>query len=244
MAKANSLIKVSMKLSSLTKFEKALWLVSMLVITVSFFFGIEKNPLTLVASLIGVTSLIFIAKGNVWGQILMIIFSAIYGYISYKTRYYGEMITYVGMTGPMAVMALITWLKNPFEGEENQVAVAEITPFKLIVTSILTIIVTTIFYFILKYFNTANLILSTLSVLTSFFAASLTFLRSPYYALGYAANDVVLIVLWVLASMENPGYIPMMMCFVVFLVNDIYGFVSWRKMAENQKKRIREIIGE
>ena len=111
-----------MKLSSLTKFEKALWLVSMLVITVSFFFGIEKNPLTLVASLIGVTSLIFIAKGNVWGQILMIIFSAIYGYISYKTRYYGEMITYVGMTGPMAVMALITWLKNPFEGEENQVA--------------------------------------------------------------------------------------------------------------------------
>ena len=232
-----------MKLSSLTKFEKALWLVSMLVITVSFFFGIEKNPLTLVASLIGVTSLIFIAKGNVWGQILMIIFSAIYGYISYKTRYYGEMITYVGMTGPMAVMALITWLKNPFEGEENQVAVAEITPFKLIVTSILTIIVTTIFYFILKYFNTANLILSTLSVLTSFFAASLTFLRSPYYALGYAANDVVLIVLWVLASMENPGYIPMMMCFVVFLVNDIYGFVSWRKMAENQKIRIREIIG-
>ena len=231
-----------MKLSSLTKFEKALWLVSSLIITVSFLFGADKNPLTLIVSLIGVTSLIFIAKGNVWGQILMIIFSIIYGYISYKTRYYGEMITYVGMTGPMAVMALVAWLKNPFEGEENQVAVAEITPLKLTIVSALTVIVTVIFYFILRYFNTANLGLSTFSVLTSFFAASLTFLRSPYYALGYAANDVVLIILWVLASVENPGYIPMVMCFVVFFVNDVYGYISWKRMAEMQKKRIREIV--
>ena len=231
-----------MKLSSLTKFEKALWLISSLIITVSFLFGTDKNPLTLIVSLIGVTSLIFIAKGNVWGQILMIIFSIIYGYISYKTRYYGEMITYVGMTGPMAVMALVAWLKNPFEGEENQVAVAEITPMKIAVVTALSIIVTVIFYFILRYFNTANLVLSTVSVLTSFFAASLTFLRSPYYALGYAANDVVLIILWVLASMENPGYIPMVMCFVVFFVNDVYGYISWKRMAEMQKKRIREIV--
>ena len=231
-----------MKLSSLTKFEKALWLISSLIITVSFLFGTDKNPLTLIVSIIGVTSLIFIAKGNVWGQILMIIFSIIYGYISYKTRYYGEMITYVGMTGPMAVMALVAWLKNPFEGEENQVAVAEITPMKIAVVTALSIIVTVIFYFILKYFNTANLVLSTVSVLTSFFAASLTFLRSPYYALGYAANDVVLIILWVLASVENPGYIPMVMCFVVFFVNDVYGYISWKHMAEMQKKRIREIV--
>ena len=231
-----------MKLSSLTKFEKALWLISSLIITVSFLFGADKNPLTLIVSLIGVTSLIFIAKGNVWGQILMIIFSIIYGYISYKTRYYGEMITYVGMTGPMAVMALVAWLKNPFEGEENQVAVAEITPMKIAVVTALSIIVTVIFYFIMKYFNTANLVLSTFSVLTSFFAASLTFLRSPYYALGYAANDVVLIILWVLASVENPGYIPMVMCFVVFFVNDVYGYISWKRMAEMQKKRIREIV--
>ena len=231
-----------MKLSSLTKFERALWLISSLIITVSFLFGADKNPLTLIVSLIGVTSLIFIAKGNVWGQILMIIFSIIYGYISYKTRYYGEMITYVGMTGPMAVMALVAWLKNPFEGEENQVAVAEITPLKLTIVSALTVIVTVIFYFILKYFNTANLVLSTVSVLTSFFAASLTFLRSPYYALGYAANDVVLIILWVLASVENPGYVPMVMCFVVFFVNDVYGYISWKRMAEMQKKRIREIV--
>lgn len=50
-------------------------------------------------------------------------------------------------------------------------------------------------YFILRAFNTANIIPGTISVTTSFVAVYLTFRRSPYFALAYAANDVVLIVL-------------------------------------------------
>lgn len=57
-------------------------------------------------------------------------------------------------------------------------------------------------------------------------------LRSSYYAVGYAANDVVLIVLWVLASFENPSYIPVVVNFVIFFVNDMYGFVSWKERSE------------
>ena len=54
-------------------------------------------------------------------------------------------------------------------------------------------------------------------------------LRSSYYALGYAANDLVLVVLWVLASLEDPGYIPVAVNFSIFFFNDLYGFVSWRR---------------
>ena len=77
---------------------------------------------------------------------------------------------------------------------------------------------------------------STISVTTSFLAAFLTFLRSPLYALGYAANDIVLIVLWVLATMGDKDYLPMIICFIIFLINDIYGYVSWRKMEKDQEK--------
>ena len=66
-------------------------------------------------------------------------------------------------------------------------------------------------------------------------AVYLTFTRSPYFALGYAANDVVLIVLWVLASIKDFSYISVVICFVVFLVNDIYGFVSWKRMQKTQQ---------
>jgi len=95
-------------------------------------------------------------------------------------------------------------------------------------------VTTVLFYYILAYFNTANIIPSTLSVTTSFIAVYLTFRRSPYFALGYALNDVVLIVLWVIASVYNVRYISVVVCFVAFLVNDIYGYISWQKMKLRQ----------
>ena len=59
-------------------------------------------------------------------------------------------------------------------------------------------------------------------------------LRSSYFALGYSANDIVLIVLWILASMEDPVYIPVVVNYSIFLFNDLYGFVSWKKREARQ----------
>ena len=94
--------------------------------------------------------------------------------------------------------------------------------------------VTVAFYFILKYFNTNNLIFSTISVTTSFIAVYLTFKRSPLYALGYAANDIVLIILWALATAEDMSYVSVTVCFCVFLFNDFYGFINWQKIKKRQ----------
>jgi len=190
----------------------------------------------LFASLIGVTSLIFNAKGNPLGQLLMIIFSLLYGIISYTFSYYGEMITYLGMTMPMAVFAFVSWLKNPYNGNRAEVKVNTISKKEILFMLLITIAVTVVFYFILDFFNTSYIVPSTLSVTTSFIAVYLTFRRSPYFALVYAANDIVLIVLWILASMHEIYYISVVVCFIAFLVNDIYGYVSWVKMKNRQNK--------
>lgn len=219
-----------------TKTEMILWSVSAVLIILSFILFDRENYLTLAASLIGVTSLIFNAKGNPFGQLLMIIFSILYGIISYSFAYYGEMITYLGMTGPMALFALISWLRNPYKGKKSEVAVNRLKGNELTFMAVLTAVVTVIFYYILECFGTANIIPSTFSVTTSFAAVYLTFRRSAYYAIAYAANDIILIILWILASMHDISYISVIICFVVFLVNDLYGFVSWRKMSERQQK--------
>ena len=123
--------------------------------------------------------LIFNAKGNPFGQFLMVIFSMLYGIISFNFKYYGEMITYLGMTMPMALFALI-------------------------------------------------------SVTTSFLAVYLTFWRSPYFAVAYASNDFVLILLCILASFEDIRYLSVVICFVALFFSDMYGFFSWRKMKKRQ----------
>ncbi len=221
--------------SYFTKAELSLWLCSLSAILISFILFDRTSYLTLVASLIGVTSLIFCAKGNPAGQVLMIIFSLFYGYISYGFTYYGEMITYLGMTLPMSAISLISWLKNPYKGNKSEVAVNHVSKKEVPFIFFLTVAVTAAFYFILRYFGTANLVPSTLSVATSFAAAYLTFRRSPFFALIYAMNDIVLIILWILAAFEDASYISVIICFAVFLINDLYGFFNWRKMESQQK---------
>ena len=217
-----------------SKTEITLWSASVLGIILSFCMFDRENSLTLIASLIGVTSLIFNAKGNPIGQALMIVFSLLYGIISYTFSYYGEMITYLGMTMPMALFALISWLKNPYNGNKAEVKVNSIRRAEKFLMWLLTLAITVIFYFILKHFHTANIILSTLSVTTSFLAVYLTFRRCPSFALAYAANDVILIGLWILASLTEIRYISVVVCFVGFLFHDIYGYVSWQRMKKRQ----------
>ena len=221
-----------------TTIEKILWCSSVLLIITSFMIFDRENYLTLLASLIGVTSLIFCAKGNPIGQVLMVIFSIVYGIISYSFAYYGEMITYLGMSGPMATFALISWLKNPYKGKKSQVKVNKISKEEIVFMLIISVVVTILFYFILKYFGTANLIPSTLSIITSFIAVYLTFRRSPYFAFVYAINDLVLIVLWTLATLTDINYVSVLICFIVFFINDIYGFISWLKMEKLQKNNM------
>lgn len=226
--------KIKYYMDYFSKGEIALWSLTMIFVIGSFLIFDRENYLMLLASVIGGTSLIFCAKGNPFGQILMIIFSVLYGIISLTCAYYGEMITYLGMTAPMALFSLISWVKNPYKGNKSEVTVNTISLKETGFMILLSVIVTVIFYFILKAFNTANIAPSTLSVTTSFLAVYLTFRRSSYYAIGYAVNDIILIVLWTMATIDNIEYLSVVICFIAFLINDIYGYISWQKMYERQ----------
>lgn len=207
-----------------SKGEIMLWCLSIMLIIISFLVFDRENYLTLTASVVGATALIFNAKGNPAGQLLTVVFSILYGIISFTFAYYGEMITYLGMTAPMAVFAFLSWLRNPYGGNRAEVKVNRLKEREPVFMLALTAVITFIFYFILKFF----------AVTTSFLAVYLTFRRSAYFALAYAANDIVLIVLWTLAVLSDISYLSVIVCFIMFLVNDVYGYISWTKMQKRQ----------
>lgn len=215
-------------MANLTKKEWWLWIGSLCVILMANVTSERFDLLTLAASCVGVTSLIIAAKGNVWSQVLMVIFSILYGIISWQFRYWGEMITYLGMTMPMSIWSTITWIRNPARSGK-EVKIQRLTGKHIFWLGVSGIMVTAVFYIILEALHTPNILFSTISVTTSFFAAALSMLRSSYYAVGYAANDIVLIILWILASINNPQYVSVIIIFVIFFFYDMYGFISWKK---------------
>lgn len=220
----------------LTRFEWGLWALSLTVVTLSFFFGGADNPLSLIASLLGVTALIFIAKGDVTGQVLCVIFAILYAIVSWEQRYYGEMITYLGMSAPISAFSVVSWLRHPYAKDRSEVRMVSMSRRILIESVTLAAIVTFAFYWILRALGNAALGVSTLSVTTSFLAAYLLFRRCPYYALAYAVNDAVLIVLWCIVSVKDLSGLSMVACFLMFLCNDLYGFFNWRRVQKRQNE--------
>ncbi len=228
------LMNIQKSFRDLTRFEWALWLTSVFVIILSSLAVPNPDLLSMIASFIGVTALIFVAKGYVLGQILTVIFSVFYGIVSFSSAYYGEMITYLGMSAPAALAATISWLRNPYK-QSSEVKIARLTKAKALVLLFATGLVTWAFYYILGALHTANLIVSTLSVATSFLASSLLIFRHPTYALAYAFNDVVLITLWTMEAFSDSSCVPMIACFAMFLFNDLYGLFQWLKRRKKQE---------
>lgn len=216
-------------LPKLTTKEIILLATSSLVLILSFIIS-KSNILYLTASLVGLVALMYMAKGEPLGQFLTILFSILYAIISYKFRYYGEMITYLLMTLPSALIATIVWYKNPYNEKGTVVKVSKLNSFKITMIIIMTPVITLIFFWILKALSTPNLIISTISIATSFLASILTFFRSRHYAFFYALNDLVLITLWTLATLTSLVFFPMVICFIFFFIHDLYAFFNWKKL--------------
>ena len=214
-------------------------IVSLMVVMLCNWLTPSAALTTKIGTVVGAIALIFMAKGDVWGQVLTVVFSVLYSITAWQFRYYGEMITYLGMTLPMALAAVFSWLRHPFEGNTAQVEIHRLSRHQRFWMVVCCFVVTALFGLILRWLDTPNLLFSTISVTTSFLAAYLTCFRSSYYAIAYAANDVVLIVLWILASVKDVSFTPMIACFFVFFINDLYAFSSWNRRETEQHTHIR-----
>lgn len=212
-----------------------LYIASLIIVGVSNWLSPDFDMLILIAALVGATNLILAAKGTVWSPVVGIVFCVLYAVISFRFRYWGEMITYIGMDLPMCAWTVISWIRNPSKADANSVEIARMSLRKWLMLSAGTLLVTGIFYFVLRALDTPNLLVSTISIATSFAASGLMVLRSPSYAILFSLNDIVLIVLWVLATLKDPVYFPVIVNFGIFLINDIYGYVSWKKREHAQK---------
>lgn len=226
-------MKIKQAILSLTKFEIILWITSITIIIISYL-GQEHSFLNIITSIIGITGVLFLAKAHVLGPTLFVVFAIMYAIVSYYFRYYGETITYLVMDLPISIASIVSWIRNPYKDTE-EVKINKLNKIHIIILIFASFVVTIAFYFILKALNTENLYVSTISITTSFIASYLMFFRSRFYGLGYALNDLVLICLWGYACIESISYLPMLLCFVMFFINDIYALFNWHRLYRKQK---------
>lgn len=236
----NNMGKIRDKIS-LTKFEWVLLIGSNLIILLFYIFAprfhVERNTLSLISSVVGIFGIILMAKGIVAAHVIYIIFSILYSILSYKERYYGEVIIYCCLMIPFHILSLIFWTRSKIKGYEQAVKVEGINKKSFIIFMAVAVLSIIPFYYILKRLNTDNLIVSTASITMNSLAAVLMLKRHYTYALCFVIDDALLIFLWGLKLAESGiSLLPTMVNTIVFFLNDIYAFIKWAKRYKRQKE--------
>lgn len=228
--------KIIKALKYFTPLEWSLWLGGMTVIITGFCLGADKNLLSLFSALLGVSCVIFNAKGSVWGQIISVGFAFTYATFAYLNRYYGETIIYLALMLPIHVASIVGWLKNRNDKSEYaEVKINRLSKREFALFALGAACASVGFYFLLYALKTDNLIVSTISLVASLGAAYLMLRRCEYFALCFIANDIILLVLW---SMKIPelgtSVVPSLISFALYLVNDSYSFINWKRIKRRQ----------
>lgn len=218
---------------SWSKFEIALVFIS--VISIIIFGIIFKSEIIIIASSsVSIITAMLQAKGKIESQFFSIIVCLLYSYISYKSKYYGEVIFYVLIMLPMSIGGIISWITHKSK-KTDTVEVNEIKIKEWILLIFISIVAFIGLYNLLKYFNTNQLLVSTFSMIASLLAIYLLVRRSKYCFVFYLLNDIILIILWGLPVVAgNFLLIPMIIDPLALLISDTYGSFNWNKMEKEQ----------
>ena len=216
-----------------TKFELLLLLGSLLIVTLT---GILCNStvLTIICSITGTLCALTQAKGKIISQFIGLVLVVLYSILSFQNKFYGEVLIYIFIMLPLFVSGIVSWIRN-LNKETKIVNENELTKKEWIVLTILSLVLFVGLYYLLKYFNTSQLFVSTLSMVTSLFATYLVARRSKYGFLFYIGNDIILFILWGLPVIKGDlVLIPMLINPIINFINDSYGWNSWNKRNKNE----------
>lgn len=216
-----------------TIFEKTLLFIS--IILVGLVGIIFNSPfITILCAISGITTALLQAKGKVLGQVTGLLLIILYSYISFKNKFYGEVIIYLIIMFPMYIMSIVSWLRHQNK-KTNTVEVYKIKKSEWIIVSIISVISFVGIYFLLKLFDTNQLFISSLSVIDSLFAIYLNIRRSKYSFHFYVVNDLIVIILWGIPVISGSLILlPMVFNPIINLINDIYGIYNWKKLEKLQ----------
>ena len=221
-------------LKNIITWQEAILLIIELAIPLILYFIFKCDDYqNLLGAQLGIISIFFLAKASLIGIVLSLLFSLFYAITSLNFQYYGEAIIYFAFMIPLGIISGVIWFINRFKGT-TEVAILSTKKIDFIIGPIASVTLTFGLFWLLRYLGTENIITSTLSLFTSFLALYFQIKRSRFTQLFYAANDIVLITLWILATIEDISYVPIVSCFAFLLVNDLYGFFNWSKIKKRQ----------
>lgn len=202
----------------------------------------KSSIITTLSAILGFLAVFFISKGNVVGQILGLLQIPFYSYISYSNSYYGEFIICLTISFPLYALAIFSWVKNINSSSGDIKVNTKIGWREWLVVVIISLIVGVGVYFLLDYFNTYQVLLSTLSVTTSAIACYIVMRRNGYGFIFYIANNIISMSMWILLVINNHDLTQIITFFnyITYFMLNVRGVFNFAKLKKQQNYELED----
>ena len=218
-----------------------------LVVMITLSIAFHSHIFYILSSTFGVVGVLFLTKVNVVGIFVGIVQIVFYSIISYLNGFYGEMVNNLCVTLPLYIANLITWLKNLYS-KNGQVKINSSISWKEVVAAIGVVVILSVgMFFVLDYFNTTMVFVSTLSFTFNTLAIYFLARRSSLNFVFYIFNNIANFTMWgtlIITTHDLSMFITLINVVVYFLLN-CYGLFNWfmtRKKQENEDTSFDQIM--
>lgn len=224
-----------------TKFEIKFLIIGLILSILSAVIFHGKLVEVLYTSTYFITALLM-SKGKVESYGISFVSVFFYAIVSYNQGYYGELIITIFLTLPLAIVGIISWIRNQ-DIDKGVIIVNTLSKKEIYLVILSQIFLFSVYYSMLKAFQTELLMLSTISLITSVLAAYFEARRSEMAMFCYAANDFTIILLWLVPIINGQiSLITVLVGPLLLLVNDFYGVYNWSKIKKEQSANLLQEV--
>lgn len=208
------------------------FILSILIVYISSILQ-KSNILLVISSIFGVIYSLLIAKEKRIAFIFGIINVSTYGYLLFAQKLYGGLIYNILYSLPMLIWGYIKWKK--VQNKENSGVKIISNKNRIVLTIVFTLLIMS-YSLVLKSIGGYNYILDSITSVLGYLGIYLMSNKYIEQWIVWIICNLANTILWYMLSAGNTNNIPMLMMWIIYLINSIYGYITWRKKYNKRGK--------
>lgn len=194
----------------------------------------KSSWLAIINAIFAVLNAIYMAKGKLITFLFMFIETTSYIILSYELHYYSEVALNLFIHLPMMFVSLYTWFHN--QNKETQtIKINTMSKKETIISITSQILLAPIYYVILKSLGNDMLLVSVINLVLTLLALYYNIRMSEYMYICFISSSVFKATLWLAPLLRGEFQnTTVLVSTILYLISDIYGLMSWKKLKKQQ----------
>lgn len=209
------------------------WLIiaNSVILGLSLYWGDGLIPI--ISALTGVTCVIFVSKQMIANYYVGAINVALYAFLSYQSRLYGDAMLNAFYYFPMQFIGIYMWKKN--KSNSGQVESKSLTNKQRFILVLISFVAILAYSLVLKQLGGNIPLIDATSTVLSVIAMLLMVKQYLEQWYLWVIVNTVSIIMWAVSLSQGSGDYATLLMWIIYLLNSLYGLYNWRKANKGDK---------